>query len=114
MTDYVTHWSNLEFPSTFRPVDEVLERYGLPQTYEENFRVLVALLVGLEETAQKTGSPEFSLFARLGHAFFALGGGDGEVGHKYMSAAHAAARDIYAFDISRLNGEWSGIGLWRA
>jgi hypothetical protein len=115
MTDYVTEWLTLDFPKTVRLVDETLKSYGLPQTHAETFRLLVGLLVGVGSTAQKDGPRgEHPLFTRLGYAFHGLGGGDEELALRYMQAAHAAARDVYRWDISILNTEWGHIGLWRA
>jgi hypothetical protein len=112
MTEPVMQWETIDLPAAILPVEESLGRFGLPDTHAETVRVLVGILVGVQATAQKTGEGHSSLLRRLGYAFFALGGGDQTLGHRYMQVGHAAARDTYGFDISRLSSEWGGIGRW--
>lgn len=90
---------------------EVLAHYGLPLTHERAFSQLVRLLVGAGRRAPP-GDPELSLMAELGQAFHDFGAGSPDLGLRYMQAAHAAARDVYGFDLCVLGPLWSGIDRW--
>lgn len=111
MSDYVTEWIAVMLPRNTRSTAEVLARYGLPDTYEHAFDQLVRLLVSAGRRIPP-GAPELRLMEQLGLAFHDFGAGNSDLGFKYMQAAHAAARDVYCFDLGVLGREWSGIGRW--
>jgi hypothetical protein len=104
----------LDVPANIHRAAETLERYGLPTTHQHAVGILAAVLIGAAgPTCPPADSPALSLVRRLGRAFNEFGADEDE-GWKYMQVAHAAARDLYGFDLSWLNVEWSGIGKWQA
>jgi len=96
MSDYVTEWIAVELPRYTHSTDEVLARYGLPETFEHAFGLLVRLLVDAGRKAPAE-DPERRLLRELGWVFQDFGAGDLGLGFKYMQAAHEAARDLYCF-----------------